>query len=290
MKSTTEQVNKQVATAKGSSVNTDIVICEQPLQITLVFSGELADGVIDSLSENFANTFIYTLTMRTPGDEQAHITGLLLSDGVITDKNQIISMIIDEDDNTQENLWNVTLAESCRANIKAINKYQTTYSSCGLCGNTSLKALELKDISPLADTASWLNKQTILDAGQLLFNAQPLQSVTGGAHCAALFESQGVLVAIKEDIGRHNALDKLIGHLALTDVLISESNYFAIISSRVSFEMVQKTLVAGIPVLVALGAPSALAIQAAKRFNLTLIAFLKAETFNVYHGEWRLKH
>lgn len=285
MKNSTEQVNKQVATTEGNKVEIDNVICEQPLQINLVFT----DEVVNKANGNSSNAFIYTLTMRTPGDEQAQITGLLLSDGIISEKNQIISMVVDEEDNTQENLWDVTLSSSCCNNVKAINKYQTTYSSCGLCGNTSLKALELKDLTPLANESGWLSQQAIIDAGQLLFTAQPLQRLTGGAHCAALFDSLGELVAIKEDIGRHNALDKLIGHLALNNVDIGNNNYYLIISSRVSFEMVQKTLVAGITVLVALGAPSALAIQAAKRFNLTLIAFLKADTFNIYHGEWRLK-
>ncbi|GHF01333.1 formate dehydrogenase accessory sulfurtransferase FdhD [Thalassotalea profundi] len=281
MRKTTENLFKQLVTDTATNTELDTVICEQPLQINLVISG---DG-----TENGSNAFVYTLTMRTPGDEQAHITGLLLSDGVITNKHQILSMQNDEDDNSQGNLWEVTLIASCKDKIKPINKYQTTYSSCGLCGNTSLKALELQGIPPLSNRRNWLSKKQIHQAGKLLFNVQPLQALTGGAHCAAMFDENSELIEIKEDIGRHNALDKLIGALAINNKVIRNDDCFLLISSRVSFEMVQKTLVAGSPILIALGAPSALAIQAAKRFDLTLIAFLKSDSFNVYHGDWRLR-
>ncbi|GAA5137474.1 formate dehydrogenase accessory sulfurtransferase FdhD [Thalassotalea piscium] len=279
MKKNIEQVNKKVHTLNSNTLDSDKVICEQPLQIKLTF---ISKGVIlDSL--------IYTVTMRTPGDESAHITGLLLADGVITDTTQMIKLMPENDENNQSNSWEVELDSSRKASLKSINKYQPAYSSCGLCGNTSLQSLEMKVLTRLPSNRHWLNKRFIFTAENALLKEQYLQKITGGAHSAALFDQNGHMIEIKEDIGRHNALDKLIGQIALTNTAFNYSESYVVISSRVSFEMIQKVLVAGIPVLVALGAPSGLAIKAAKRFNLTLIAFLKADSFNVYHGEWRLK-
>ncbi|XQW86558.1 formate dehydrogenase accessory sulfurtransferase FdhD [Thalassotalea piscium] len=282
MKQQIKQVTKQVHTLQSHVVDSDVVINEQPLQINLVFVANNNEVTPESLT--------YTVTMRTPGDEKAHIIGMLLSDSVITQLDDVVSITFEDNDDQPQNIWDVELVSECKKNIKALTKYQPTYSSCGLCGTTSLKSLELKELTPLSSKRNWLEKQLVFDAERLLFNEQILQRATGGAHCAALFDQQGNMIALKEDIGRHNALDKLIGQLALNAIPTKNACTYAVISSRVSFEMVQKILVAGIPVLIALGAPSALALQAAKRFNLTLIAFLKAETFNIYHGEWRLKN
>ncbi|MGB1198569.1 MAG: formate dehydrogenase accessory sulfurtransferase FdhD [Thalassotalea sp.] len=275
------QINKQVNTLNTHLIESDMVICEQPLQVNLVFLSPENNQLLES--------FVYTITMRTPGNEQALIAGLLLSDGIVNTTSQIISMTTDEDNTSKKNLWEVELTQDCRSQLTSINKYQATYSSCGLCGNTSLNALELKAVKPLSNEKYWLHKQAIFNSEIALLTAQRLQSITGGAHCAALFNLSGEIISLKEDIGRHNALDKLIGNLALNNVLIASSCNYLVISSRVSFEMVQKAIMAGIGVIIALGAPSALAIQAAQRFDLTLIAFLKKETFNVYHGDWRLK-
>lgn len=278
MNKNVEKVHKQTHTISQQHIETDVVICEQPLQINVSFSA----------AEHFSNIepFVYTVTMRTPGNEAEQIIGLLLSDGVIGNVQQIITMSADE--HSTNNLWDIELEEGCYRNITSINKYQTTFSSCGLCGTTSLKALELKTLPALSLQKHWLNKSLIFSLESRLFQAQTVQHATGGAHCAALFDSTGDLLSIKEDIGRHNALDKLIGYCALNGISLTDAHCYLVISSRVSFEMVQKALMAGIPVLIALGAPSSLAIQAAKRFNLTLIAFAKGNTINVYHGDWRL--
>jgi len=164
----------------------------------------------------------------------------------------------------------------------------TTYSSCGLCGKTSIQSLELQN-PPVLD-----EQQEIVDGGLLkqissiMLKHQNLFQQTGSAHASGLFDRSGKLIKLCEDIGRHNALDKLIGYCLLErPEQLSQS--ILMVSGRASFELVQKTIKAGIPVMAAAGAPSSLAVDTAKRFNLTLIGFLRSNGFNIYNAGWRLK-
>jgi len=269
----------------------DEVIIEQPLQIRLYW---YRDNVIQKQ--------VFSITMRTPGDDHALITGLLLAEGIIDCYGQIKKIAreveYDEDEtgdvgkikNDEGNLWEVKLHQGHVPNINSLERYQVTYSSCGLCGTTSLKSLELKDPPLLSDEKHWLSSSRVCQMPDEMKVQQKIFQQTGGSHAAALFDQQGKLLFLHEDIGRHNAVDKVLGtKLQQQDVSSVQVPYSLVVSGRLSFEIVQKAVMSGICVLIAVGAPSDLAIVAAKRFNLTLIGFVSKGSFNLYHGEWRLR-
>ena len=225
--------------------------------------------------------------MRTPGNDKQLILGLLMSEGVIesfSDIAEVSPCTMEYNDN----LWEVNLVRGVVPELSSIDRYQMTYSSCRLCGTTSLKSLELKNPPVLSEQKSSFCVNDIMLMPNIMRKHQSLFKVTGGSHAAALFCGD-TLLDLRVDIGRHNAVDKLFGAL-----LESRNNKYdtdvlaCVVSGRVSFEIVQKTVMAGVALLIAVGAPSDLAIVAAKRFNLTLIGFTSVDGFNVYHGEWRL--
>ena len=279
----TAKINRVVIKKQSRQLTTDAVIIEQPLQITLIW--------YESREENLrTNTQVFSITMRTPGNDKQLILGLLMSEGVIESLSDIVDISVN-DTEINDNLWEVNLRRGVVPELSSLERYQMTYSSCGLCGTTSLKSLELKNPPVLSEQKSTLSVNDILSLPNIMRKQQSLFKLTGGSHAAALFYGDKLL-DLREDIGRHNAVDKLFGALlesknlrnnkADTDVLA------CVVSGRVSFEIVQKTVMAGVALLIAVGAPSDLAIIAAKRFNLTLIGFTSADGFNVYHGEWRL--
>ena len=280
----TKELTKFRYSAEGKTLQLDQVIIEQPLQIRLKW--QLGND------EPYQSQ-IFSITMRTPGDDKSLIIGLLQSEAVIQHFQQIDSILPEQlDDQASsevsiENQWEVKLKAGVIPDIKSLERFQVTYSSCGLCGTTSLKSLEMKTPPSLDEDQHWLAFEVISAMPKIMRAAQSQFVQTGGSHAAALFNKQGVLVDIKEDIGRHNALDKLLG-ASLMHRHISQSQYSILVSGRISFEIVQKTVMAGVAVLIAVGAPSELAILAAKRFNLTLIGFTKSSGFNLYHGDWRL--
>lgn len=289
-----KQVNKIVYQSTSRQLVVDRVIMEQPLQIRLSWQDKSAAH----------SSQILTITMRTPGQDEALILGLLLSEGVIRTIKDIAQISIEKNESdpndsnelNQDNLWEVILIEGIVPQLASLERYQVTYSSCGLCGATSLKALELKNPERLCQKKSWLAVNDIYQMPNKMKEKQKDFIETGGAHGAALFNKNGELIDVQEDIGRHNALDKLFGNLLLqsqtsglnASLLKNRSQLVVVVSSRVSFEIVQKAVMAGISVLIAVGAPSDLAIKAAKRFDLTLIGFTSTLSFNLYYGEWRL--
>lgn len=282
----TKRVDKVIYQREGKKsrvVAHDNVITEQPLQVSLHWQND-ADST---------ESKVFAITMRTLGDESLLILGLLFSEGVISQHHDIEHINVEESDQeNSNNIWHVKLVKGVKPNLTSIERFQATYSSCGLCGATSLKALALK----VTDKPSALNQKNSLKLdviyvlGKTMRQNQQLFSCTGGVHGAALFTQYGQLLALHEDIGRHNAVDKLIGQ-GLQESLLpaKEQLLLMLVSGRVSFEIVQKAVMAGISILVAVGAPSDLAIKAAQRFELTLIGFVKEDSFNVYHGDWRLK-
>ncbi|MCJ8294758.1 MAG: formate dehydrogenase accessory sulfurtransferase FdhD [Colwellia sp.] len=300
---------------------TDVVIVEQPLQITLSW-----------IEKGIVKNNVFTITMRTPGHDKLLITGLLHSEGVIKQLCDIESTKLASEDVTGEgwqNEWLVQFITGFTPNLSSLERYIISYSSCGLCGSTSLKTLQLKTAINLVVTEHKhaLAAQSLLLLSSKMRSEQALFDKTGGVHGAALFmlkvelafknkierefeqqlNKQLTLQHIYEDIGRHNAVDKVIGAL-LTSTSISSTAKdklaqvncdalslsvplrLLLVSGRISFEIVQKTIMAGIHVLVGVGAPSDLAIQAAKQFDLTLIGFVSERGFNVYHGDWRLSN
>lgn len=253
----------------------DCVIVEQPLQVVI------------STENTQAKPIVYTITYRTPGEDRNLITGLLLSEGVITTPNEIVKLAVD-DDEENHNRWHVQVSDDTFNALELSQKYQPTYSSCGLCGSTSIQQFESKHEINLSKKESWLVAIKVNLYAEKMKQQQLLFAQTGGNHAASLFDEHGKLVSLHEDIGRHNALDKLLGYVAINCREKNLRESVIVLSSRISLEMVQKTLVAGIPVLVAVGGASSLAIDAANRFGLTLIGFVSDKGFNVYAGHQRL--
>jgi len=282
--SSTAKINKVVIKKQSRQLTADAVIIEQPLQITLVWYD-------NPEQTQQTNTQIFSITMRTPGNDKQLILGLLMSEGVIESITDIVEIFANTAEKN-DNLWEVNLKRGVVPELSSLERYQMTYSSCGLCGTTSLKSLELKDPPVLSEQKSNFSVSDILSMPNIMRKHQSLFKVTGGSHAAALFHGNKLL-DLREDIGRHNAVDKLFGGLLESRNLRNnqtDSGVLAcVVSGRVSFEIVQKTVMAGVPILIAVGAPSDLAITAAKRFNLTLIGFTSGDGFNVYHGEWRLR-
>lgn len=300
----TVKVNKVVYRNGNRQLLSDVVVNEQPLQICVLWQE------INNSSPSLSSK-IFSITMRTPGDDKELAIGLLLSEGVVQSLDDIERIdsdaaVSDEEckENEhysvgQENRIDILLVKGITPHFSSIDKYQMTYSSCGLCGTTSMNALEQKNPPMLNDEQSWLNIDSIYKMPDVMKHKQATYKTTGGQHAAALFNNNGQLIKLSEDIGRHNALDKLIGSILLDNTLVDHlfnnklsekvnCHPIILLSSRVSFEMVQKVVMSGISVLVAVGAPSSLAIAAAKRFNLTLIGFTSSNVFNVYSGDWRI--
>jgi len=223
---------------------------------------------------------VFTITMRTPGDDIDLAIGLLFSEGQIQTSNDIASFEFE-----QPNQLVLSYNPDCQPDLTAHQRQLVSHSSCGLCGKTSLQALELKQHHQPDTTANWLDAQKIGQLPDKLRQNQTLFEQTGGVHGAALFDNNYQLLVQKEDVGRHNAVDKIIGHQLQAK---NNQGCILLLSGRVSFELVQKAVMAGYAVLIAVGAPSSLAIDAAKRFDITLIGFTKANSFNVYHGHWRI--
>tara|TARA_R110002167_G_scaffold142953_5_gene332123 strand:+ start:40528 stop:41415 length:888 start_codon:yes stop_codon:yes gene_type:complete len=261
----------------------DSVITEQPLEINLHWHSE----------HQGLESKVFAITMRTLGYDKFLILGLLFSEGVIKNFSDVKSISPDNaDQEMRNNSWHVYLANGKQPKLTSIERFQTTYSSCGLCGATSLKALELKDPPNLLSltTQSQFNAEDIYTLANKMRAQQQLFNVTGGVHGAALFNQQAQLLSVFEDIGRHNAVDKLVGQRVFEQASLHvEQLLVMVVSGRVSFEIVQKAVMAGISILVAVGAPSDLAIKAAQRFELTLIGFASPQSFNVYCGDWRIK-
>jgi len=279
----TTSLNKASYRDNKRELSFDTVLVEQPLQITLKW---YEVGVYSSR--------VFSITMRTPGNDKILIFGLLMAEGIIKNCAEVESIVAEHDENRlnengYENLWLATLAKGITPQLSSLEQYQLRYSSCGLCGTTSLKSLELKDPPVLNNEARWLTRDQIKDMPVVMRKHQLLFSKTGGSHATALFDDNNNLLGVQEDIGRHNALDKLNGAFMMqTDIRNMNKKLCVVVSGRISFEIVQKTVMAGISVLAAVGAPSDLAVIAAKRFDLTLIGFVSEQSFNVYHGDWRI--
>ncbi len=270
----------------------DTVITEQPLLIRLTWCEN------DKIENK-----VFTITMRTPGDDNLLILGLLHSESVIKQVTDVKSVTLESNDivgEGQQNEWLVKFCHGYVPDLSSLDRYMLSYSSCGLCGTTSLKSLQLKQTTSL--TTKPHDKrfcvQSLLDLADIMALKQPLFNQTGGVHGAALFNDELNLLYIYEDIGRHNAVDKVIGAMiSQVPIAKNQANSSAssinvgkilLVSGRISFEIVQKVIMADICVLIGVGAPSELAIKAAKQFGLTLIGFANATGLNVYHGDWRL--
>jgi len=257
----------------------DSVAVEEPLEIRLGYS--TPDG---------RATRSISITMRTPGNDQELAAGFLFTEAIISQAADIASIETcgpPAPDSGNHNVIRVDLAASVTVDLGRLQRHFYTTSSCGVCGKTSLDALRVNGAEPLAMTDTTFSRAVLTSLPDALRAAQHTFDKTGGLHAAAAFDSEGDLIAVMEDVGRHNAVDKVVGSLLLNNSLPA-SKLGLMVSGRTSFELMQKTLVAGMPLLAAVSAPSSLAVQLAQEFNMSLIGFLRGDTFNIYAGEERI--
>ena len=231
------------------------------------------------------------VTMRTPGEDFDLAAGFLYSEGVIKNREDIakISYCIDReiDGEQQQNIVNVTLNSELNPNLKTLERHFFTTSACGVCGKVSIESLQIKGFSAIP-LGLEVSTEIIYSLPDKLNTAQRVFKSTGGLHAVGLFDTQGKLLKLREDVGRHNALDKLIGSEFLSGQL-PLNNFIVMVSGRSSFEILQKCITVGVPIVCAVSAPSSLAVEIAKEFNITLVGFLRGRKFNIYSGMERIK-
>ena len=257
----------------------DLISIEEPLEISIKFKNH---GI---WTKN-----IISITMRTPGNDEDLVRGFLFNEKII-EKNEFIEKIESVGEKVGEyklkNKIIVTLNNSENVDIDKIKRNFLTNSSCGVCGKTSLDSLEIIKKDKVLKSLPKITKETIIKSPSILRDNQSEFSKTGGIHASGLFTSNGEIVSIREDVGRHNALDKLIGYSLNKGILDSSSQLIAC-SGRLNFELVQKVLMTNIGILIGVGAPTSLAIDLANKFDITLIGFVKEDSFNVYSNEDRI--
>ncbi len=234
-----------------------------------------------------------TITMRTPGHDVDLVHGFLLSEGMISDREDVAAVRycdgVDENGANTYNVLDVALAPGVTIGEGVGRRSFTTTSACGVCGKESLDQVRTRTRFPLTDADSpMLAAGTLTMMPDTLRDKQQVFASTGGLHAAALFTPDGELLAVREDVGRHNAVDKVLGW-ALTDGRVPLSNSVLMVSGRASFELVQKAVMAGVPMLAAVSAPSSLAVDLAAESGLTLVGFLRGDTMNVYTATERVK-
>ena len=257
----------------------DLISIEEPLEISIKFKNH---GI---WTKN-----IISITMRTPGNDEDLVRGFLFNEKII-EKNEFIEKIESVGEKVGEyklkNKIIVTLNNSENVDIDKIKRNFLTNSSCGVCGKTSLDSLEIIKKDKVLKSLPKITKETIIKSPSILRDNQSEFSKTGGIHASGLFTSNGEIVSIREDVGRHNALDKLIGY-SLNKGMLNPSSQFIACSGRLNFELVQKVLMTNIGILIGVGAPTSLAIDLANKFDITLIGFVKEDSFNVYSNEDRI--
>ena len=251
----------------------DLVSIEEPLEISLKFK-ENNEWVTQNLS----------ITMRTPGNDEDLVRGFLFNEQIVQNIKDIESIESYGELVGQYNIKNkilATLNNSENVNISKIKRDFLTNSSCGVCGKSSLDALEIIKKDKTDSNEPKISKEVIVSSPNTLISNQSEFSKTGGIHASGLFDVDGELINLREDVGRHNALDKLIGSSMINDQ-IEPKNQFITCSGRLNFELVQKVLMTNIGIMVGVGAPTSLAIDLANKFDMTLIGFVKKDSFNIY--------
>ena len=251
----------------------DLISIEEPLEISLKFKDK-EKWITKSLS----------ITMRTPGHDEDLVRGFLFNEQIIQSIKDIENIESFGDKVGQYNIQNkilVTLNNSQNVNISKIKRDFLTNSSCGVCGKSSLDALEIIKKNKTNKSNPKLSKEIIINSPAILRKNQSEFTKTGGIHASGLFSSNGNLVSLREDVGRHNALDKVIGH-SLINHQLKPDDQFITCSGRLNFELVQKVLMTNIGLMIGVGAPTSLAIDLANRFDMTLVGFVKEDSFNIY--------
>jgi len=257
--------NEEIAT-------NDTLTIEEPLEIRLEY-GPANNRKIQNIS----------VTMRTPGNDAELALGFLFTEGIIKQWEDVISVghrYIACAEN-KENVIQASLNESVEPQLHNTERNFYTTSSCGICGKSSIDAIKTVSAYNCSVGQNKVSADLLYQLPDILQQHQKVFADTGGLHASALFDIEGNLLLLKEDVGRHNALDKLIG-AAFNKKLLPLNQHILLLSGRISFELVQKAAMAGITIIAAVGAPSSLAVQLAKEFNITLVGFLRNQRFNIY--------
>ena len=257
----------------------DSVSVEEPLEMRLKYK---KDGKLETQN--------ISITMRTPGNDEDLIRGFLFNERIIENMNEIDSVQHIGDPVGDYNLHNTieaTINKTDNLDIGKLKRNFVTNSSCGVCGKTSLDSIEVLKNDKLDLSFPKIKEDIILKSPSLLMNEQSEFAKTGGIHASALIDEAGNVIATREDVGRHNALDKLLGH-SIQNGLLDPKVQFIACSGRLNFELVQKGLMANIGIMAGVGAPTSLAVDLAKRFDMTLLGFVKESGFNIYSNKDRI--
>ena len=257
----------------------DHVSVEEPLEMNLRFK-QNSNWHTENLS----------ITMRTPGNDEDLVTGFLFNERIIEDVNQIIKIEKQGDKVGDYNIQNkieATIDNIKNIDIGKLKRNFLTNSSCGVCGKASLDTIEVIKNDKLNLSFPKIQKKIIMKSPELLMSEQSEFSKTGGIHASSLIDDSGKVIITREDVGRHNALDKLIGY-AHRKKLINNHSQFIACSGRLNFELIQKGLMSNIGIMAGVGAPTSLAIDLAKRFEMTLLGFVKNNSFNIYTNKERI--
>ena len=265
---------------EGAGKVEDYIATEEPLEIRLAHTS----------SDGKRNEQSISITMRTPGNDEELAVGFLYTEGIITTKEDVQSVAPcgPPAPNGLINVIKVELALNVRVDLDRLERHFYTSSSCGVCGKSSLEAVAVQGRYNLHTLDLSISAAKLGSIPDMLGERQTVFKRTGGLHACGLFDISGNVLAIREDVGRHNALDKLIGQALLSNEL-PLSDYGIIVSGRASFELMQKAMMAGVPLLAAVGAPSSLAVELAEEFGMTLIGFLKKDKFNIYTRSDRIR-
>jgi FdhD protein len=256
----------------------DFLATEEPLEIRIIY-GAASGRSMKNIS----------VTMRTPGEDFDLALGFLYTEGIITGADQVEEIFNNPEDcdNRQDNIVIVSLKPEVTLDLQSLERHFYTTSSCGVCGKASINAIRTVCPAPGHQADVRISALDLHRLPALLNQNQDIFGSTGGLHASALFNRDLELLLVKEDVGRHNALDKLIGS-ALQKDMLPLSGHTLLLSGRASFELIQKAAMAGIKIVAAIGAPSSLAVDLAREFEMTLVGFLRNERFNIYCGAERI--
>jgi FdhD protein len=272
------QTRVKVVKVEGRTLSRrmDRVATEEPMEIRLVSGGE---------------RHTVAVTMRTPGNDFELAAGFLFAEGVIEDAEQIAAISYCRDDGLPaDQLYNIVIVElrgSTARNLDALKRHFQMTSACGVCGKANIEAIEMSGARPLVG-GPLIQASVVTKLPDRLREKQSVFSTTGGLHAAALFDGDGRLIQSREDVGRHNAVDKLVGKMFM-ERMVQLTDAILMVSGRTSYEIVQKAVAAGIPIVCSVSAPSSLAIDVAQAFGVTLVGFVRGDRFNIYSGEHRIQ-
>jgi len=258
-----------------SEIGEDVVIVEEPLEIQVALRGEASMEI-----------FPIAVTMRTPGHDEDLALGFLYTEALIPEPGVIAQGLSLERPSPNE--IRVILPETMRIDRERLTRHFYMTSSCGVCGKAAIEAIFVQGYPPLPEAEPVIPIGLLCDLPRRLREAQALFRRTGGLHAAAIFDAEGRLLWLREDVGRHNAVDKAIG-AALREGRLPLSRSLMLVSGRAGFEIAQKALRAGIPILAALGAPSSLTLELAQATGMTVVGFLQGDRANVYTAPWRVR-